>query len=149
MLYTSDKKSFQEHVHPKLQRRIRMFLIIGVIMLVVVVWDIWHGTMGIPLATIGMVVGAAVGFLSSRILHLSWDHDGQKVVGRIDTIGWFVLGGYIAFEIARSLFFEKVVHTGFSAAAIAFTFVATALIARVFGLRGKILEVLKEEKIFG
>jgi|SRR5579859_3487051 len=144
-----DGKNFMKYVHPTLQRRVRIFLVMGGVMFLVVLWDIVQGAMSIPLALIGVAVGAAVGFISSRIFHLSWDRDGQRVVGRIDTVGWIVLACYIAFEIARATLFETVIRTGFSATAITFAFVASALLARVLGLRGRILRILKEEKIFG
>lgn len=147
MLYTAQDKDFSQHVHPNLRRRIRIFLTMGGVMLAIVLWDIFQGTMSISLAAIGILLGSAVGVLSSRIFHLSWDHDGQHVVGKIDWIGGVVLVLYIALEIGRSLLFQDVIHTGFTATAITFTFVASALIARVFGLRGRILNVLKEEGV--
>lgn len=149
MLYTHQNKNFQQHVHPTLQRRIRIFFVIGAISLAIVGWDIVQGTLGIPYALVSVLVGAVVGWLTSRIFHLSWEHDGQRVVGRIDKIGWFVLAAYIVFEIARSILFQDVIHTGSDATAITFAFVSSALISRMFGLRGRIVRILKEEKIFG
>ena len=125
-----------------------MFILMGSIMLLVALWDVASSTLSIPLALIGLVVGAAAGFFSSRLFHLSWDHDGKRVVGRINTIGWIVLALYIAFEIARSSLFEAVLHVGASATAITFVFVASALIARVLGLRGKIVRILRSERVF-
>jgi hypothetical protein len=148
MLYSSEGKDFGQHIHPRLRRRIRIFITISAIMLAVMFWDIYKGMLGILFALVALVIGGIVGYLTSRIFHLSWDADGEKVVGRIDAIGWIVLGVYIAFEIARATFFE-VVHTGYSPAAITFAFVSAALFARVLGLRGRILKVLKEEKVFG
>lgn len=141
-------ESFLAHTHPTLQRRVRLFILAGTIMLLVVLWDIMHHTMSVPLALAGIVVGALAGFASSRIYHLTWDHDGQRVVGRIDLVGWIVLILYIAFEVIRALLFESVIHTGFTATAITFTFVSSALISRVFGIRGRILRILKDEAVF-
>lgn len=137
------------HVHPRLQRRMRLFIGMGVIMFLLVIWDISQGTMSIGLALVGIVIGALVGVVSSRIFHLSWDHDGQQVVGRVDAIGWFILAAYIVFEIIRATLFETVIHTAYTSTAITFTFVSAALISRVFGLRGRISRILKEEKILG
>lgn len=137
------------HIDPSLRRRIRIFLALGALMFLLVIWDIAHGAMSIPVALIGIALGTVVGFFSSRIYHLSWDKDGKHVVGRIDTVGWIVLALYIAFELARSTAFSTVFVTGYSATAVTFTFISAALIARVFGLRGRIVAILKEEKIFG
>ncbi|HVV15107.1 MAG TPA: hypothetical protein VHD55_01765 [Candidatus Paceibacterota bacterium] len=148
MLYTHGRKDFRHHVHPTLQRRLRMFFIIGGITLAVVGWDIVQGAITVPVALASIAVGTVVGWFTSRIFHLSWNEDGQRVVGRIDKIGWFVLVAYIVFEVSRAVFFD-VVHTGLDATAITFAFVSSALLSRMFGLRGRIVKILKEEKIFG
>jgi hypothetical protein len=149
MLYTSGDQDFEHQVHPALKRRIRIFLIISAIMTAIVLYDIVDGKLSVALALASVIVGAAVGLFTSRIFHLSWEKDGSNVVGTIDTVGWVVLVLYIAFEVARSYFFASVIHLASSATAITFAFVASALAARVLGLRGRILTVLKEEKVFG
>jgi hypothetical protein len=116
-------------------------------MLVVVAWDVYQGTLSIPYAIAALMIGGLVGIFTSRIFHLSWEKDGNNVVGRIDMIGWIVLALYVAFEIGRSLFFQYVVHIGDEATAITYAFVAAALISRVFGLRGRIINILKREEI--
>ncbi len=145
MLYTSNKNNFKQHVHPTLQRRIRMFMVMSAVMLAIVLFDIARGTLAIEWALLSLVIGALVGFISSRIFHLSWNQDGNRVVGRIDKIGWFVLAAYIIFEIARSFLFQEWLPE--SATAITFAFVASALVSRVFGLRGRIIRILTEENI--
>jgi hypothetical protein len=145
MLYDSHKKNFKHHVHPSLQRRIKIFMVIAAIMLAVVAYDVIGQTLRIELALLSLAIGAVVGFASTRIFHLSWSRDGSHVVGRIDRIGWMVLAAYIIFEIARATFFQWWLPA--SATAITFAFVASALISRVVGLRGRIIRILKEEKI--
>ena len=149
MLYTSKKKNFQHHVHPTLQRRIKVFLVISTIMFAIVLSDVVTGTLGPLLAVLALVGGGAVGWFTSRIFHLSWSHDGQHVVGQIDKIGWLVLAAYIIFEIARVMFFDSVLHVGVTGTAITFAFVSAALCSRVLGLRGRIMRILEEENIFG
>src|SRR5579863_9632818 len=107
MLYSHRGKSFKHHVHPNLQRRMRIFLLIGGIAIAEVLFDIYKGSISIPFALLAIVVGGFVGYFTSRIFHLSWSHDGARVVGRIDTIGWFVLGAYLIFEVVRATVFEK------------------------------------------
>jgi multisubunit Na+/H+ antiporter MnhE subunit len=149
MLYTHRSKNFRHHVHPTLQRRIRIFFVIGALSLVFVARDIWSGTLSWQWALVGLVLGTCVGWFTSRIFHLSWAHDGQQVVGRIDRIGWMVLAAYIIFEIIRATLFTTVIHTGSDPTAITFAFVSAALISRMFGLRGRILRILTDEKVFG
>ena len=148
MLYTSRKRSFKHHVHPSLQRRIRLFLIFSGVGALVVLYDIYTGTLGVGIALLALTIGCVVGFITSRIFHLSWDRDANLVIGQIDAIGWAVLAAYIVFEIVRSMLFTTVIHTGYDPNAITFAFVAAALASRVLGLRGRILNVLRSERIF-
>ncbi|CAN5754268.1 hypothetical protein BH11PAT2_BH11PAT2_01980 [soil metagenome] len=148
MLYTKDGEDFSNSVHPNLRRRIRMFLIIGAIMLVILALNVVRGQVGVLVSIISLVIGAIVGFISSRIFHLSWDTNAEVVVGSIDRVGFVVLGFYILFELARTYVLSSVVHVSGSSTAITFAFIASALIFRVFGLRGSIIRVLKEERIF-
>ena len=147
MLYTFKNKNFKQHVHPSLKKRIKIFMVIGAVMLAIMIANIVQGNLSIELAAISIVLGGVVGFITSRIFSLSWSHDGQHVVGRIDRLGWIVLALYIGFEIVRSIFFQQWVPA--SATAVTFAFVASALITRVLGLRGRIVDVLKKENIVG
>lgn len=150
MLYTHEGKNFRQHVHPNLQKRMRIFLVIGTIALLLVAYDVWSGVIGLSIALLSVALGIVIGFITSRIFHLSWSQDGARVVGRIDRIGWFVLGAYIVFEIARTFFFQTILGYATSqATAITFAFVSSALLSRVLGLRGRILRVLKAERVLG
>ncbi len=147
-LYKAHGTDFQKHVHKNLQRRLRLFFILSAIMFLLALFDIYNGTLSIGIALISIVIGGIAGFISSRIFHLSWEKDGEVVVGRIDAIGWGVLILYILFEIARTTFFSTVLHLAASATAITYVFVASALLSRVFGLRGRMLRILREENVF-
>ncbi|MEO6536898.1 MAG: hypothetical protein ABIT47_04355 [Candidatus Paceibacterota bacterium] len=148
MLYTTNGENFSENVHPNLRRRIRIFLIIGALMLVILAANIVRGHIGLAVTCISLIIGALVGFISSRIFHLSWDKDAEVVVGSIDTIGFVVLALYIIFEVARSYVVTSVIHLSGSSTAITFAFISSALIFRVLGLRGSIIRVLNQEHIF-
>ncbi len=149
MLYTSGGEKFEHHIHTTLRRRIRTFLILALVMLLIVFLDITRGQLSMAWAAAGVAIGGVVGVLTSRIFHISWDRDAKRVIGRVDTLGFVFIGLYAAFEIGRTVLFETLIHTSFPASAIAFAFVSGALIGRVLGMRGRILRVLKEEKVFG
>lgn len=143
-----DREMFKEHVHPNLRRRMRMFLAIGFVMSLLVVWDILHETVSIPIALISVLVGLLLGWLTSRIFHLSWNGDLEKVVGKIDLLGGIVLALYIIFEVSRVFLFERFVHiTVATGTAITFALVSSALIGRVLALRRRVFDLLKKEKV--
>jgi len=147
MLYSTDNTSFKHQVHPTLQKRLRIFLILGAIMILLIVSDVVRGLLPLWIAAVSLVIGSIIGFISSRIFHLSWDTDGERVVSRIDTIGWIVLAAYVLFEIARSLLVQHWLPA--EASAITFAFIGPALITRVLGLRGRIIKIIREERVLG
>jgi hypothetical protein len=149
MLYKSNGKDFTKQVHPTLRRRIRLFLLLSAIMLALVISDIFNGTLSIQISLLAIVIGGIVGFITSRIFNLSWDKNGLHVVGTIDAIGWVVLIAYILFESVRATLFQTIIHTASSPTAITFAFIAAAFFTRVLGLRGRIIKILKDEKVFG
>lgn len=116
-------------------------------MLTIVLWNILEGYISIPLALIGAAIGAVVGFFSSRMFHLSWSKNGKQIVGQIDRTGWIILVIYTLYGSIRLFLFESVIHTEYPILAITLVFVSSELIFRVLGLRGKILRILKEEKV--
>lgn len=156
MLYHEDDKSFKHQVGASLQKRLKIFLTIASIMVLVVLFDIYRiltiGTT-VPLSWIfgfiilALLIGWGIGMITTRIFHLSWDHDGQQVVGRIDKIGAMVLAEYIILEIIRAVSFEKFISNTTLATMLGFVIISSALIGRVIGLRGKILQILKDEKV--
>ena len=149
MLYTAHGKNFKHHVHPRLQRRLRLFFILSAVMLLLALLDIYHGILSIQWAVVSIIVGGCVGIITSRVFKLSWKKDGEMVVGQIDTLGWIILALYIGFEILRATVFSTVFHVSDDAStAITYMFVSSALISRAFGLRGRMIKVMKQEKVF-
>lgn len=53
-------------------------------------------------AAAGVVAGAAVGVLASRMTRLEWDQFEERDETRIDVVGFVVLLAYVAFTIFRS-----------------------------------------------
>lgn len=149
MLYRFGSKSFRHHVHPALQRNIRIFIVMSACMMLIACVDLVDGDLDPVMAIAGVAVGTLIGFASSRIFHLSWNHDGRQVVSRIDTIGGAILALYVLFEITRASIFQIVFDTGAGASvSVTFIFVGAAMIARVLGMRGKIINILKKEEVF-
>ena len=147
MLYTTDNTSFKHQVHTSLQRRLRIFIVMGVIIILVMVSDVVRGLLPVWIAGISLLLGSIIGLVSSRIFNLTWDKDGEQVVGKIDVIGWVVLGAYILFEVARSILVQHWLPA--EATAITFAFIGPALITRVLSLRGRIITILKNEEVLG
>lgn len=115
-------------------------------MLSVVSYDLFKNILSLEFAFVGILIGVGGGIVSSRMNHLSWDHDAEKIVSRLDVFGIIILVAYIIFAILRTKLISYFVH-GPTVGAISFSIVAGIMIGRVIGTRGKILKILKEEKI--
>lgn len=94
-----------------------------------------------------MSVGIVIGVFTSRMFHTSWNKDAKKVVSRLDTYGIIILVLYFLFEISRERIVGFITHD-FETGTIGFAILTGIMIGRVVGTRGRIIDVLKEQKIF-
>ncbi len=74
--------------------------------------------------------------------------DAKKVVSRLDTFGIGILILYFLFEILRGNIVGFFTHD-VQVATTGFAVLAGIMFGRVLGTRGKIIEVLEEQKVFG
>lgn len=137
----------RKHIDKRLRIRLRLYFLIAAIMVGIVIFNWAIGKLSLIFSLLGIGGGLIIGIVSSRMFHISWDHDAQKVVSQFDLFGGIILAGYIVFEISREWLFSQYIH-GAIAGAITFAFIAGVMIGRVLGTRGKIRQVLKEQKVF-
>src|SRR4051812_32749299 len=95
------EKKLSQHVDKKIVMRARIFGLLSFIFIVILIRDVFIGTLTAPALGLALGAGIAAGIITSRMYHLSWDKDGKKVIGRLDGLGSVVLGFYIAFAIFR------------------------------------------------
>lgn len=145
----SKTKTLRKHIHhvdKRLKFSLRLYFIISIVMLAIVSYDIFKSILSIEFALFGIIFGIGAGIISSRMNHLSWNHDGQKIVSRLDTFGIIILAFYIVFAIFRAKIIELFVQ-GPVVGAISFSIISGIMIGRVIGTRGAILKVLEEQGI--
>ncbi len=142
-----EEQTFQEklndHVDPKLKIRFFIYIIISVALIGFLVFRMISDRIWPIFPIIGFVGGAVIGVLITRILNISWDHNSQKVISRLDAYGIMVLILYIVFEINREKVVGYFVH-GSLVFIVSFSVLAGIMIGRVIGMRGKILQVIEE-----
>lgn len=81
----------------------RLFLILFVgVIVIVVVQAVRAGAAGLVGAPIGVVVGYLLGLVASRMISLSWNNEGHRVVGRMDVAGAIVLVLYVLLDVNRT-----------------------------------------------
>jgi hypothetical protein len=137
----------QHHIDKRLRFRLRLYFLIAFVLVAIFLFNIFRGQLVASYGILGMVAGIIVGIFSSRMYHISWNKDSEKVVGKLDLYGIIVLILYVLFEIFRDNIVTYITH-GFEVGTIGFAVLAGIMIGRVMGTRGKITQVLKEQKVF-
>jgi hypothetical protein len=114
----------------------------------ILIFNVIRGALRIDYGALGLIAGIGIGIISSRMFHISWNKDAEKVISRLDIYGIIILILYIAFELSREKvvgYFTHDVEVG----TVGFAVLAGIMLGRVMGTRGKIIQVLKKQKIFG
>ncbi len=143
------QRSLRKHVHhvdKKLRFRVRLYSVISLAMLGIVLYEIFINILPLPFAVVGIFIGLFVGIISARMYHLSWSHDAQKIVSRLDMLGIIILAVYIVFAIFRTKLISYFVQ-GPVVGAISFSIIAGMMFGRVIGTRNAIIEILHEREI--
>jgi hypothetical protein len=94
------------------------------------------------------MAGIVVGIVSARMFHISWNKDAKKIVSRLDEYGVIILVLYILFELKREWIVSNFVQ-GAIIGPTSFSLLTGIMIGRVLGTRGRIVQVLREQKVFG
>jgi hypothetical protein len=140
------QKQLHRHIDKKLRFRLQLFFVIAFIMVCVVLYEIFTLVISVELAAIAGVIGLGIGYAVAHSSRVTWDHGMQKVITRLDVIGWVVLGVYIISAIFRRYLIGFFIH-GPAVTAFSFAMVAGIMVGRVIGTRKQIRDVLKEQKI--
>lgn len=141
------RQHLAKHIDKRLRFRFRLYFLISIVMLGFVFYDIATAKIIIEFALLGIIAGIIVGVISSRMFHITWSHDANKVVSQLDKFGIIILILYILFELERSNIVGIFIQ-GPQIGSVSFSVLTGVMIGRVIGTRGKILQVLKEQKIF-
>lgn len=136
----------RHHIDKKLQTRLRLYFLLSVILVAIVLYNMIRGDLSFLLSLFTLGIGICAGIISARMFHLSWNHDAEKVVSRLDGLGVVILVLYIIFALLR----EKILAVFISAPSIGaatFAIIAGIMVGRVLGTRGRITQILKEQEI--
>lgn len=104
MKKSKNTHSLRHHIDTKLQTRLRFYFLLAVILLLIVVYNVIRGDLSIFLSLLTVCIGMAAGIISARMFHLSWSHNAEKIVSRLDGIGVSILVLYILFALLRGKF---------------------------------------------
>ena len=129
-----------------LMNRIRLFVVIFILMVGLITYDVYYGTIGPVLALAGFGIGLGIGFAISRIFHIHWKVSHAKIAFRIDRMGTVILVIYSVFTILRNQIFEQFVNRP-QIWAFVFAFLAGVFLGRLLSMRASIKKILIENGI--
>lgn len=147
MVFRSSLNKHYHHLDKRLQFRLRLYFLISLILLGVLIFNIARGALRFDYGLLGLAAGIVVGIVTSRMFHISWNKDTKKIVSRLDAFGIGVLILYIVFEVFREKIVGYFTHD-FEVATVGFAVLAGSMFGRILGTRGKIIEILKEQRVF-
>ena len=146
-----ETKSLKPHVHrldKKLRFRLRLYFLLSLILILILIFNIVRGALRFDFGIISLFAGLAIGIVSARMFKISWNKDADQIVSRLDIFGGVILIFYIVLEVFRTKIVGYFTH-GTEITAVSLALFAGIMFGRVLGMRGKIIEVLKEQHVFG
>lgn len=138
------RKTAKKHMEGRLSRRLSVFLIITSVLSVIVIFNIFEGRISPLLAGGGFVLGVALGLLAGRIFIIFWHPETEKVVSRLDKVGFVILAFYIALEAGRKWVFGHWLH-GAKLNAFGLAILTGLLLGRFLSMAIKIRKILVAE----
>jgi uncharacterized membrane protein len=86
-----------QNIDSRIIKRLRIYLLVMFILLVVIVFEVLNGRFSILFSISGIFMGLLIGIIVSRVYNLSWDEETNNVIGKIDWIGAVILVCYLIF----------------------------------------------------
>jgi peptidoglycan/LPS O-acetylase OafA/YrhL len=143
-----DKSAVIPYLDKRLIRRLRIYTIVMLIMLLVIIFEILQGTFTLAWAVGGMLIGLGIGTLVSRMYSLNWDEDTSQVISRIDWIGGVILVCYLTFVFTRTHYLSYWIQ-GAPLMGLIFSLTAGTMLGRVLTTEHGIKKILKTWDILG
>jgi hypothetical protein len=138
----SDKSAAIPYLDPRLVRRIRIYSVVMLIMLLVIIFEVSQGAFTIAWAAGGILIGLGIGTLVSRMYSLNWDEDTSQIISRIDWIGGVILVCYLTFLFTRTHYLSYWIQ-GTPLLGLIFSLTAGTMLGRVLSTEHGIKKILK------
>jgi hypothetical protein len=135
----------KKYLHHQLIIQLVIFTAVFVVVTSIVGYDVVKGHLGLFLALIGILAGAAIGFFfANRMFVMRWNEDTQKIILGKDKASLIFIGLYIVLRLAsKSLMGDFV-----SGAALTYFTLSTLggiMLGRLLGMIRAIEKILAEK----
>ncbi len=134
----------KKHINSKLLRRLKIFAVIIVIIMVIAGYKIFLGKISFELSIISLAIGTVIGFIGGRMFKIFWHPETQEVVSRLDKIGFIFLVLYIGVEVGKKWIFGHWLQ-GDELNSFGLIFLEGLLLGRLLSMKNNIRKVLIEQ----
>lgn len=128
----------------RLTIRLWVFFIIMSALSIIVIAHVFEGHISALLAVSGFAVGIMIGFLAGRMFIIFWHPETEKVVSRLDTVGFVILLMYVLLAVGRRWFLGHWLH-GAELNAFGLSILTGLLLGRLLSMAMKIKKILVTE----
>jgi hypothetical protein len=136
-------ENIRKYAHWRLQLRLIFYVIIAASILGIGMYHIVRGDIPVVYPTMGLIAGMILGVIVSRMFHITWDHQAQMVISRLDAMGIVILILYILLELNREQVVRYFINNDYTIS-ISFALLAGIMVGRVIGIRRKVKQVLEQ-----
>ncbi len=134
----------KEFVHKKLVFRLRLFLALFSIMLIIGLYDISYSYITIAKATLAFFTGMVLGYVVGSASKVIWHEEANKVMVKMDIVSGVILVLYIIFAIFKRTIFQHWFN-GNELSAFVISLSAGIMLGRFVSIRKQIIAVLKQQ----
>ncbi|AUB56271.1 MULTISPECIES: hypothetical protein [Methanobacterium] len=142
------QKQLSKYLDQRLIKRLRIYTIVMVVMLLVIIYEVITGTFSISWALGGVLIGLGIGTLVSRVYRLSWDDETSNVIGQMDWIGAIILICYLVFVFTRTHYLSYWLQ-GPPLMGLVFSLTAGTMMGRVMSTERGVKRILRTWNILG
>lgn len=142
------QKELSKYLDQRLIKRLRIYTIVMIVMLLVIIYEVLEGSFSISWALGGIFIGLGIGTLVSRMYRLSWDDKTSNVIGQIDWIGAIILACYLIFVFTRTHYLSYWLQ-GPPLMGLVFSLTAGTMLGRVMTTERGIKRILRTWNILG
>ena len=141
-----DKSDLKEFMDSKLVKKLRLYTLIMVLMILIVSIEVIKTNFNLEFAIIGFILGIIVGIIITRIYKLSWDSSTNNVIGTVDVVGVIILIIYLIFVFTRTYYIGQWVQ-GTPLFAFVISITAGTMFGRIINTRRDVFKILRALQI--
>jgi len=139
------KKENKHFVHPKIIIKGKIYLVAFFVTLVLAIVHFANGQIQFYFPLGGFLIGYLIGIIVSREQKITWDDEGDKIIGEFDIAGIIILIVYLGFAVFKDYLVEHIVHFH-HVGSITMALTSGIMLSRYLWTRKKVVRKIHEKE---